>query len=398
MSSKKKADKYSQVNFYNKGEFSVVDLSVSGKDLKIQKSKQKKANRFYLIPAMVDLKTNLGEPGNNLAETLSSLGKSAQSGGFERILVHSNTNRLLKNKEDILFVNQPNKISIQAVGAATKGNHEMAELYEMYTAGSKVFAIPGRASVNSGLTQRIQQYINNFEGNLMVNPYDDQIRHSAQVAETPVTTSLGFSGAPDMAEYTIVERDIAIAKYNCAPIHFSGITTKESVEAIKKAKKEGVQVSCDVSIFSLCYTDEDLTEYDSNFKLFPFLRSLEHQAALLQGLKNGTIDAIASYHQPQIVEDKKCEFSFAKYGAISLQSFLPMAIAHVIPRIGWERFVECTAIQPIKIAKAKQSSQFILVDTQSTWTLNKKTNHSLSNNSPVWNQELKGSIIGRYKI
>mgnify|MGYP000521615417 CR=1 FL=1 len=398
MSSKKKAENYSQVNFYKNGKFSLVDLSIQGKEFKTQISKSKKGGNLYLIPAMVDLKTYLGEPGNDLAETLTSLERVALTGGYERVLVHSNAERLLKNKEDIQFVNQSNKVTIQAVGSATKGNHEMSELFEMYSAGSKVFALPGRAAVNSGLTQRIQQYINNFKGNLMVNPYDDQIRNTAQVAETPITTSLGLSGAPDMSEYSIVERDIAIAKYNCAPIHFSGITTKESVDAIAQAKKDGIQVSCDVSIFSLCFTDEDLVDYNSNLKLFPFLRSKGHQTALIDGLKKGTIDAIASYHQPQIIEDKKCEFSFAKYGVISLQTFLPLAIKHVIPRIGWERFVESTSANPAIIARAEHSNQYILIDTESTWELNKKTNQSLSNNSPIWGKEMKGEVIGRFKL
>ena len=400
MSSKLKSVNTVPVNFYKDGELNLVDLSLSGNTISFKKNNSKKTSSLYLIPALVDLKSYLGEPGNDLAETLESLISAAEKGGFKHVLVHSNEYRILKNKEDIQFVNASGQVMLQAVGSATKklDLEEMADLFEMYQAGSKVIAFPGIKAASSGITQRTQQYLNNFNGILVVNPYDSDIRSEAMVAETPVTTSLGFSGAPDMAEYSIVERDIAIATYNCAPIHFSGITTKESVDVIAKAKIKGINVTCDVSIASLCFTDENIEGYDSNFKLNPFLRDKIHQKALFKGLKEGTIDAIASYHQPQIIEDKKCEFGFAKYGITSLQTYLSLDIEHIIPQIGWEKFISCASLNPEKISGNTCGNKYILIDTEETCTLNEKTNQSLSKNSPVWGQQLHGKVLGMYKL
>lgn len=388
-----------KVNYFKNGKLNSAVLSLKGKSYTINNVKPARIAKgnLYLIPAMVDLKSYLGEPGNDLAESLDSICKTAELGGFERVLVHSNAERLIQNKEDVSFVTRKGKVALQPVGSAlVDGEKEkMSNLFEMNKAGARVFAFPGIKSSSSSSIQITQQYINNFEGQLMVNAYDNGIKPNAIVAETPVTTALGFSGAPDMTEHIIVKRDIEIARYNCAPIHFSGISTLESVEEIAKAKKEGLRVTCDVSIFSLCYTDKDLEEYDSNLKIFPFLRTKTHQTALLKGLKNGVIDAIASYHQPQIVEDKNCEFDFAKYGAISLQTFMPLALKHVIPVIGWTRFIECSSTLPLKIAHEEHSGQFILIDTEAEWEFNKKSNASLSSNSNLFGAKLKGKVLAK---
>lgn len=398
--SKKKTSNAQLAHFYNKGKWSLVDVSTKDGKWEIKKSNHNNQSTLYLIPALVDLKGYLGEPGNDLAESLESIMKCADAGGFERILVHSNENRLLKNKEDIAFVTKSGKTILQPVGSAVKGiaTEEMSDMYEMHKAGATVFAFPGIGAKSGGVTQRTHQYIHNFGGLLMTNVYDAAYNKQAMVAETAKITELGFSGAPDFSELTIVQRDIAIANYNCAPIHFSGITTKESVAAIARAKKEGIRVTCDVSIFSLCYTDEDLETYDANLKVFPFLRTQEHQKALLKGLKDGTIDAIASYHQPQQIEDKLCEFSFAKFGAISLQTFISMALKHVIPHIGWDTFVKVTSINPMEISQSSSSDHYILVDTELEWSLNEKTNLSLAKNTSLFGTVLKGKVIGKNKI
>lgn len=381
---------YKNVQFLKEGKKQVVSLSKKNGKWNIKTEKGGKADNLLLIPAFVDMHAVLGEPGNDLAESLTSFTKAAKVGGFASVLAFPNEHRDLFNKEDVLSINSSRYPKIQPVVNAFS-NGKMTNLFELGKAGAKVSFIS--KALDAGETQRVHQYINNFGGLLVNTPNDESYRARAEVAETPVTTSLGYHGSPDMAEYSVVQRDIEIANYNCAPIHFTGISTAQSLEAIKNAKKRGVAVTCDVSIFSLCYTDEDLKSYDSNLKLKPFLRSKQHQDALFQGLKDGVIDAISSYHTPETLENKVCEFSYAAFGSISFQTFLPMLAKFVSPKIGWEKVVELTSINPSRILKEEGSKSYILIDLEKDWTYNHKSNLSLAQNSPCFNQVLKGEVI-----
>lgn len=389
-----KSKSYSGVQFYGSDGLEIVDISISGTSWKKKSSNSKKSSEYVAIPALIDLHATLGEPGNDLAESLESFIQAAKKGGFISVWAFSNRFRELVNKEDVLAIKSNKSVRVTPIVNAKKGTDNgdaMSNLYELAQAGSVNSYLNGID--NSGEVQRTHQYINNFNGLLIVKPYDPSFRDNTQVAETAVTTGLGFSGSPDLAEFTAVQRLIEIANYNCAPLHIPGISTKQAVEAIAAAKKRGIQITCDVSIFSLCYTDEDLKEYNSNLKLRPYLRTQEHQNALYKGIKDGTIDAIASYHKPCTIEQKECEFNFADFGAISFQTFLPMAINKVIPKIGWEKWVDLTHHNPRKIAKLDSSDKYLLISVDKEWDYNLKNNASLAQNSPLFNKQLKGKII-----
>jgi len=376
------------------GQFSIVkDGKLKGVD----------GSHLHIIPALVDLKSYLGEPGDDLAETIEVASKNALASGFDQVAVHSNKNRLLKNKEDIHFVlneSKKYKMTFLPVGSiiTQSDNEQMTALFEMKEAGAIAFANPNNESLGAGFTQRVQQYMSTFNGLLMTHALEGSLKQFAAVAETSSNTQLGFNGSPAIAEQINIERDIAIAAYNCAPLHISGISTKQGVTAIKAAKKQGVAITCDVSIFSLCFTDEDLRTFDTNLKLFPYLRSKKDQAALFDGLKDGTIDAIASYHQPKVIESKACEFDYADFGAISWQTFIPMALQKVITKTGWDMFIEKTSNNPAKILNIQNSENYIVVDELQEWDYNETSNLSLSSNSPWFNKKLKGAVIGKIKL
>ena len=194
----------------------------------------------------------------------------------------------------------------------------------------------------------------------------------------------------------MVSRDIYLAQYNDARVHFSTISTANSVDLIRKAKKAGVKVTCDVAAHALVLTEDLLEGFDSNYKVKPPLRTKADQKALLAGLKDGTIDAIVSQHTPQEIEFKNVEFEIASYGITGLQTALPLAIkAGMSP----EQIVEKMAVNPRKILglpipvlEAGNSANFILFDTLEEWTLNEKTNCSRSENSPFFGENLIGKI------
>ncbi len=379
----------------------IGDISISKNHFTIGKinpsSKIASNVKHVIIPAMIDLKAYLGEPGDDLAETIATAAKAASQGGFVAAAMHSNEQKVIKNKEDILFLLNKSKehgFNFLPIGAYIDiKNKAMQNVFEMHTAGAVGFANPNFTSLESGIMQRIQQYIANFDGLTFTHCYDAGFTVNAQVAETAFNTQLGLNGAPEMSEYLMVERDINIAAYNCAKLHISGVSTANSIALIKNAKKMGLPITCDVSIFSLAFLDTDLANFDSNLKLFPFLRTKTDQKALLAGLKDGVIDAISSFHQPKIIEQKQCEFDFAHYGAISWQTFIPMALKNVINEIGWQKFVQVTCINPSKILEINLPTKSLLIDTEAEWDFNKYSNLSLSSNSPLFNQTLIGKII-----
>jgi len=399
---------YHNVNAHSLGKASkkvsiVCDKTGHFSLVKDSKTKGSDGSHLHIIPAMVDLKSYLGEPGDDLAETIEVASKNALASGFDQVAMHSNKHRLLKNKEDIQFVlneSVKHKMTFLPVGSILSNteSEQMSALFEMNEAGAIAFSNPNNESMGAGFMQRAQQYISTFNGLLMTHALEGSLTQHAVVAETSSNTQLGFNGSPAMAEVVNIERDIAIAAYNCAPLHISGVTTKRGLTAIKAAKKQGIAITCDVSIFSLCFTDENLKTFDTNLKLFPFLRTKEDQQALFEGLKDGTIDAIASYHQPKVIENKVCEFEYADFGAISWQTFIPMALNKVIAKIGWDLFIAATSTNPAKILNINQSSNHIVVDEKIEWDYNEKSNLSLSSNSPMFNQKLKGAVIGKIKL
>jgi dihydroorotase len=194
----------------------------------------------------------------------------------------------------------------------------------------------------------------------------------------------------------MVSRDLYLAEYNDARIHFSTISTERTVDLIRKAKKAGVKVSCDVAAHQLVFTEENLEGFDSQFKVKPPLRTKADQKALIAGLKDGTIDAIVSQHTPHEIEFKDVEFEIASFGIIGLQTVLPLALKSGLSP---EQIVEKLAISPRKLMGIEIpsfdlgiSANFILFNPLEKWTLNEDSNKSKSFNSPLMGQELTGKV------
>src|SRR5690606_20740866 len=205
-----------------------------------------------------------------------------------------------------------------------------------------------------------------------------------------------MKGNPNMAEEIMVSRDLFLAEYNDTPIHFSTISAKGTVELIRQAKAKGLKVTCDVAAHNLLLTDDELISFDSNFKVRPPLRTKNDKAALIKGLKDGTIDAIVSQHTPHEVEYKRVEFEIAEFGISSLQTVLPMLLKS---DLSLELIVEKLAINPRKILNIEPSvlevgkqANLILINPDELWIFDNKTNRSKATNSPFYNSELKGKV------
>src|SRR5690606_6255293 len=205
-----------------------------------------------------------------------------------------------------------------------------------------------------------------------------------------------MKGNPNMAEEIMVSRDLFLAEYNDTPIHFSTISAKGTVELIRQAKAKGVKVTCDVAAHHLLLTDDELVSFDSNFKVRPPLRTKDDRAALIEGLKDGTIDAIVSQHTPHEVEYKRVEYELAEYGIASLQTVLPMLLKAELPL---ELIIDKLAISPRKILnidvpllEAGAAANLILINPKELWIFDHKSNKSKGANNPLFNSELVGKV------
>src|ERR1700712_96562 len=309
------------------------------------------AEGMYVSPGFFDLNCNIGELGLETKEDLKTGTQAAASGGFTGLALMPNTQPPVHSKAEIEYLMnraKNNLVDIYPLGAISykREGKDMAEMYDMYQSGAKAFTDGNRPVQDAGLMERALLYTKGFNALVMSYPEDTAIAGKAKVHEGEVSTLLGMKGIPSLAEELMVARDLYLAEYTESRIHFSTISTERSVELIREAKKKGLQVTCDVAVHHLLLTDEALMGFDSQYKVKPPLRTQKDVKALLQGLNDGTIDAIVSQHTPNEVEYKNVEFEMAEYGMIGLQTAFSIALEAGLPL---DLIVEKMAINPRKI-------------------------------------------------
>ncbi|HEY1024131.1 MAG TPA: dihydroorotase [Sphingobacteriaceae bacterium] len=355
----------------------------------------------FLAPGFIDLNANFGEPGLETKEDILSGSKAAAAGGFTGVALMPNTEPAVHSKAEVsLIMNRAkeNLVNVYPLGAISKNREgkDLAELYDMFLSGAKAFTDGNRPVADAGLMNRALLYAKGFGGVIFSYPEDRSIGGSAKMNEGVTSTILGMKGMPALAEELMVSRDLFLAAYNDAPIHFSTITTSGSVALIREAKQRGMKVTCDVAAHHLVFTDDFVKGFDSNFKVKPPLRTEADVEALKNGLSDGTIDAVVSQHTPHEIEFKNVEFEIASYGIIALQTVLPLALkAGLAPDL----IVEKLSVGPRKALRLPQVgfsvgeyADLVVFDPQAEWEFGVKTNYSRSGNSPLFNQKLKGKV------
>ena len=304
-------------------------------------------------PGWVDLFSNFCDPGYEFKETLESGSRAAASGGFTDVFVIPNTNPVIHHKSSVEYIVQASRsleVTVHPIAAITKNTEgkELSEMYDMAESGAVAYSDGIEPVQSSGLLLKALQYIKSINKTIIQLPDDRSISSTGLMNEGIVSTRLGLPGKPTIAEELIISRDIELADYTGSRIHFTGISTKKSLELICSAKQRGIQVSCSVTPAHLYFTDEDLKEYDTNLKLNPPIRSKEDTKALKEGVLNGDIDCIASHHMPQDRDHKMVEFEYALYGMTSLETTYAV-VKEALPELSEEQTVKLLSIQPRKI-------------------------------------------------
>ncbi len=364
------------------------------------------AKGLCVSPGWVDVFADYHEPGYEHKETIASGLACAAKGGFTDVLLAPNTQPAFSSKSVIQFVVQKaqgNIVSLHPVGAATQNaeGKDIAEMLDMRGNGALAFSDGWKPVQGANLMLKVLEYVNAFHGTVIQIPIDASLASGGLMNEGIVSTGLGMAGIPSLSESIMVYRDIELVRYTRSRLHFTGISTAESVAMIRKAKAEGLSVTCSVTPYHLALTDVFLTGYDSLYKVSPPLRSETDRQALIVGLKDGTIDCIASHHLPQEWDAKAKEFEYASDGMAVQEITFSILWDTLKSYISIERLIEAMTIIPRDIfgmeskeIKKGAPAAITIFTTAGNYTLAAGDVVSASANNPFIGKKLSGRVLG----
>lgn len=352
---------------------------------------------WFLSESWLDLRCGIGEPGLEYKETVQSLCELLQSSGFGSAVILPNTDPTIQSKNEVDFIlNKSKSYSTLLIiqGAVTKNTdgEDFTEILDMHhQSGVNIFGDGLRTLSNGDRYMKILQYLQKFDGLLFDHSYDPLLAIFGQMHEGDISTKLGMKGIPNLAEDVSIQRNLEIIRYAGGRVHFQTISTAKGVEFIRQAKKEGLNVTADCSIYQLLFSENDLLDFDSNYKVKPPFRGEADREALIEGLKDGTLDALVSNHQPQDFDSKFMEFDLASFGMVGLQTFLP-AMVQLERELGWELLIDKITSGPAKVIGSEKLLGWTIFDPAAKWSYNGKSNKSLSRNSPWFGKEMIGQV------
>ena len=354
-------------------------------------------------PGWMDIFADFADPGQEYRETIETGARAAAAGGFTDVMLIPNTSPVTDTKAQADYLVQKGKqtpVNIHPIAAITRKTEgkDLAEMYDMHQAGAIAFGDGINPVQSAGLLLKALQYVKTIDGTVIQLPDDNSIGANGLMNEGIVSTRMGLPGKPIVAEELMVARDIKLARYTESRLHFTGISSPKSLEYIKRGKEGGIQISCSITPYQAFFCDEDLAGYNTHLKLNPPLRTRNDMLAIRQALLDGSVDCIASHHLPQHWDGKACEFEYARYGMISLETMFA-----VVTTIGLDpqTFVQMQAVNarrlfglPVpEIAEGADACLTIFAPA-AAFTPDEKNIRSKSKNSPFTGMPLKGKVIG----
>ena len=359
-----------------------------------------------VCPGLVDIHVHLREPGFEYKETISSGCKSAAAGGFTTIVCMPNTNPVNDNASVteyiLLKARTEGIVNVFPIGAITKGEmgETLAQIGEMYEAGCVGVSDDGMPVMNSKVMRHAMEYVKAFDIPVISHAEDKNLSGNGVMNEGEVSTQLGLAGIPCASEDVMVSRDIQVAELTGSRLHICHVSTEGSVRLIRAAKKRGVKVTAEVTPHHFILTDEAVSRYDTNAKMNPPLRGKKDREAVIEGLKDGTLDAIATDHAPHSEDEKKVEFDLAPFGIVGLETALPLSLKLVEDGVlSLSEMISKLTDAPSNVLnlgkgtlKTGEAADVVIFDPDQDVTINKENFHSKSKNSPFNGWKLKGKV------
>ncbi len=372
-----------------------IDVAVSENcEIFIENSAE---NNACVSVGWLDMRANFRE----LAEDFYSGQLSAQAGGFTEVCILPTISPPTQHSHLVKAITQQsNLVKLHAIGGLTLDNKgkELTDMIDLHFAGAKAFSDGEHAIWHTDILLKSLQYTQYFNGLVIQRPEDSYLNAFGQMHEGITSTKLGFKGMPRIAEEIIIQRDLEILKYVGGRLHFSLISTKKSVELIREAKKQGLNISCDICSHQLAFIDEILADFDTYHKVNPPFRENSDIEALKEGLQDGTIDVIVSDHQPHSLEQKQVEYDLAPFGIIGLETafsvtkmYSGLNISQILDKIVYNPR-KLLGLDFPKIAIGEKANITCFLPDEK-WIFNKNTKKSKAENSPFFGKELNGKVL-----
>lgn len=383
-----------------------------GHDLTMEKGVTRDLSGKILVPGLVDMHVHLREPGYEQKEDIASGTRAAAHGGFTAVCAMPNTMPVIDNAVGVEYVkaraNEVGKCRVIVAGSCTKGleGEILSEMGDMHSHGVNAFTDDGHGIQDAGMMRRVMDYASQFDCVVMPHCQDDSLVGEGQVNEGVASTRLGMLGWPAEGEELEIARDIALCRLTGCPIHIQHITTARGLEMVRQAKAEDLPVTCEVTPHHLFLTEDDIDDaYPTSLKVNPPLRTSDDAVALVEGIVDGTVDAIVTDHAPHTDWEKDREFELAPFGMIGLDTSLSLVLTKLVATgiIGYDKMVEVMAVNPRAILRqesvkleAGSTADLTVFDPDLEWTVTRADFLSKAGNSGFIGESLTGKATDAY--
>lgn len=365
------------------------------------------ASGLYVTPGLIDIHVHFREPGDEEEETVASGAAAAVAGGFTTVCCMPNTKPALDNEGMVEFILRESRraklANVYPIGAITKGRQgkELAEIGSMIQRGAVAFSDDGVGVADASVMRKALQYSQMFDAVLMQHCEEPTLFGGVMHAGL-VSTTLGLGGIPAEAEQLMIARDLLLNRTIGCRYHVQHISTAGSVELIRRGKHDGIKVTAEVAPHHLLLTDESCRGYDTNYKMNPPLRTAADVRACIQGVRDGTIDCLATDHAPHLAEEKELEFQSAPFGIIGLECALPLYIKALVEpgHIDWMKLIDLMSTRPAQLVSLDKGTlregadaDITLIDPSLRWTIDIEQFVSKSRNCPFNGWDVRGRTI-----
>ncbi|HML35317.1 dihydroorotase [Sporomusa sphaeroides] len=363
---------------------------------------------LVVAPGLIDMHVHLREPGLEAKEDIASGTRAAAAGGFTTVACMPNTKPVVDNSILVSGLIQRAQtegvVNLKIIGALSKGleGKELAEIGDMIAAGAVAISDDGGHLDSTRLLKTGLEYTGMFQRPVITHSEDEELAGEGYMHEGAVSAMLGIKGRPAVAEDIAVARDIMLAEYANSPIHIAHVSSKGAVEIIRQAKRRGVKVTAETTPHHLTLTDEELKSFNTAFKVNPPLRSADHREALIAGLKDGTLDAIATDHAPHAFEEKDVEFRYAPSGFAGLETALGVVLTGLYhtKKLTLMEVIDKMSYAPAKILglesgvlKVGAPADITIIDTEYKWDVNCINFYTRGKHSPFEGRNFKGKAL-----